>query len=183
MKTYRLYFDPGYARHMRDLCLLSILEGKVAHFPDALRGTSIQCRTCHIQGAICNALHCRTLQGRIPTNAAHRPQDRAASSRFQLCIGFLVDICDVSFWFMYVPGYSAACTVYDRFTIQCHIIRPPRLCQYMNCVAQVCKSWSSPPAGVVNQGLCVCKPGFLCALWQVCNNRLPSWVVIVCETV
>jgi len=41
MKTDRLYFDPSYARNMRDLCLLSILQGKVAHFPDALRGTSI----------------------------------------------------------------------------------------------------------------------------------------------
>ena len=36
-----LYFHQADVRHMRDLCLLSIIEGEVAHFPDALQGTCV----------------------------------------------------------------------------------------------------------------------------------------------
>jgi len=38
IKTDTLYFDAEYVPHMRDLCLLSILDGKIAHFPEALQG-------------------------------------------------------------------------------------------------------------------------------------------------
>ena len=37
IKTDALYFDSMYVPHMRDLCLLSILDGKIAHFPEALQ--------------------------------------------------------------------------------------------------------------------------------------------------
>jgi len=38
IKTDGLHFHPSDVRHMRDLCLLSIVDGKIAHFPDALQG-------------------------------------------------------------------------------------------------------------------------------------------------
>jgi len=39
IKTDGLYFEPSYVRHMRDLCLLSILQRKVTHFLKVLQGT------------------------------------------------------------------------------------------------------------------------------------------------
>ena len=41
IRTDGLYFHQGDVRHMRDLCLLSIIQGEVAHFPDALLGTCV----------------------------------------------------------------------------------------------------------------------------------------------
>ena len=38
IKTDGLHFHQDDVRHMRDLCLLSIVDGKIAHFPDALQG-------------------------------------------------------------------------------------------------------------------------------------------------
>ena len=40
LKTVGLPFDRGYVQHMREKCLLSIMLGKIAHFPDALEGKS-----------------------------------------------------------------------------------------------------------------------------------------------
>ena len=48
IRTAGLYFDTSYVRHMRDLCLLSILQGKVAHFPDSLEGMYLLCVVFHI---------------------------------------------------------------------------------------------------------------------------------------
>ena len=33
IKTDELYFDKDDVRHLRDLCLMSIVDGKIAHFP------------------------------------------------------------------------------------------------------------------------------------------------------
>ena len=41
IRTDGLYFDQADVPHMRDLCLLSIIDGQVAHFPDALQGTCV----------------------------------------------------------------------------------------------------------------------------------------------
>jgi len=41
IRTDGLYFHQRDVRHMRDLCLLSIIQGEVAHFPDALLGTCV----------------------------------------------------------------------------------------------------------------------------------------------
>jgi len=49
IKTDGLYFDPSCARHVRDLCLLSILQGKAAHLPESLQGTCIFFVVLHIK--------------------------------------------------------------------------------------------------------------------------------------
>jgi len=36
--TNALYFDPQYIQHMRYLCLLSIVDRKIAHFSEATQG-------------------------------------------------------------------------------------------------------------------------------------------------
>jgi len=41
IKTDGLYFKPSDVWHMRDLCLLSNVDGKIAHFPEALQGISL----------------------------------------------------------------------------------------------------------------------------------------------
>jgi len=38
IKTDGLHFLLDEVRQMRDLCLFSIVDGKIAHFPDALQG-------------------------------------------------------------------------------------------------------------------------------------------------
>ena len=48
IRTDGLYFDTSYSRHMRELCLLNILQGKVAHFPESLQGMNIFCVVLHI---------------------------------------------------------------------------------------------------------------------------------------
>ena len=40
-KTDGLCFDREYVRHIRDSCLLSIVDGKIAHFLEALEGMHI----------------------------------------------------------------------------------------------------------------------------------------------
>jgi len=38
MKTQTLPFERGYVRNVREKILLSILHGRIAHFPEALAG-------------------------------------------------------------------------------------------------------------------------------------------------
>ncbi|KAJ8435571.1 hypothetical protein Cgig2_020033 [Carnegiea gigantea] len=39
IRTDGLYFKRAYVRHMRDKCLLSIMLGKIVHYPEALEGS------------------------------------------------------------------------------------------------------------------------------------------------
>jgi len=76
IKTDRLYFDPSYARHIRDLCLLSIVQGHIAHFPKTLQGTSIFFDVLHIKEWYPSGSNLIGLQGRILPNAhicQHQP--------------------------------------------------------------------------------------------------------------
>ena len=41
IRTDGLYFDQAGVPHIRDLCLLSIMDGQVTHFPDALQDTCV----------------------------------------------------------------------------------------------------------------------------------------------
>ena len=65
IKTDGLYFDPHYVWHMRDLCLLSIVDGEIAQFLEAIQGMCMFSARGNVTTNLTTDAYFIQLQGRM----------------------------------------------------------------------------------------------------------------------